>query len=676
MASGDTIKLSIHGIFKKTNSTLEMIKSQYEKDKYDTFDHNDHFEYVDDQSYVFPAHMELFTKLYKQENKLVSRTVSVTKDVTSAMYHENDIIKENVLKYRSKSIKFDTLRYYDAGKKREYIKKMHGSKRIPSSDYDINFDCHIEKDKMDFEFSIPKYLFGHSLAEFIPQINSKNYHSFLFNKSEQKKLAHGRLMEFIEYFLTQLEKDFKLHSKINRNFVEIVRLDLCFNQYFDSKEDALAVLDYQKKLNKKRRKVGEAKKTDYETSLYYFSQKGATWKIYHKGTEYYAPTSASGKPKESNFKKHQKINRDAIKKYMNTPEKWDKYKKYSAKIRRLEELEMHQELTKDDFYNRALKKYDRDLHKFYLDFKKIRIFKVDYLKKTMDKILRYEISMSGMFLSYHYKKKLYRKNCSIHQEAVKNYNTVHSHLQNLKEGFVKQEAMENYERMHNFYNRTTKFLIKDSSHIKNHHEGITSFVNDKGEYEPEIYRAQTQSLHMFDSAYFSKSLYGLLHEVFIDLFDFYQVEKIDFDDTASARIEKYNADVNKKIDQYNRDHSYEVGVYNMVHNTNKKHAIQLLSRNEKNELGFKTIRNGMLHLVLDDIKNGASVDQSFKKRNVSRNQRMNYKRDLEMLGISLNSMQMKKEIKGSTDYSVYYGITDNILTREKFYIKTSHCNIG
>ncbi|MEO7045537.1 MAG: phage/plasmid replication protein, II/X family, partial [Ferruginibacter sp.] len=100
-------------------------------------------------------------------------------------------------------------------------------------------------------------------------------------------------MHFIKYFFW---KEFILYD-IDFSDVEINRIDVCFNQVFATREDALYYLDYQKKIRKKHsREEGDV---FYESSLMSITKRHSE-KIYHKGTEY----------KKHDLKQHQKINNE------------------------------------------------------------------------------------------------------------------------------------------------------------------------------------------------------------------------------------------------------------------------------------------------------------------------------------------------------------------------------
>lgn len=68
--------------------------------------------------------------------------------------------------------------------------------------------------------------------------------------------------------------------------VEINRIDLCYNQIFDSKDDALKYLKNQKELQVAFARSDNNKFNDYGSTTLQFLTSNYSFKIYHKGTEF------------------------------------------------------------------------------------------------------------------------------------------------------------------------------------------------------------------------------------------------------------------------------------------------------------------------------------------------------------------------------------------------------
>jgi hypothetical protein len=106
------------------------------------------------------------------------------------------------------------------------------------------------------------------------------------------------IIQFISYFSQDAETCYKMLIEFVRNFankhfiekidfadLELTRLDLCYNQFFNSKLDALTYLNKQKELLKKHARSTKNDYRSYETSLLYITKR-YSFKIYHKGTEF------------------------------------------------------------------------------------------------------------------------------------------------------------------------------------------------------------------------------------------------------------------------------------------------------------------------------------------------------------------------------------------------------
>lgn len=141
----------------------------------------------------------------------------------------------------------------------------------------------IDKDYLEFNFSIPKYYFGTNVLMYVPHFWNKDFNYYYHSTLHQNlKEAYGRLISFIQFFF---KKEFIYENMVDFSLVEVNRIDLCFNQVFDDKRSALEYLEYQKKLRKKNIRENSNSYRGYETSFMYASKRYSV-KVYHKGTEY------------------------------------------------------------------------------------------------------------------------------------------------------------------------------------------------------------------------------------------------------------------------------------------------------------------------------------------------------------------------------------------------------
>lgn len=147
---------------------------------------------------------------------------------------------------------------------REVLKKF----RRKGIDYDV-------QGRIEFSFSIPKSIWRNNVMQFVRYSDTSCSGTFEALKS------------FIDGFRRQFM------AVIDLQDIEINRLDLCYNQYFFDKAEALAYLQQQKILLPKFSKAGTTREfgLDIVTRRYKF-------KIYHKGAEFY----------KNDFKELQKSN--------------------------------------------------------------------------------------------------------------------------------------------------------------------------------------------------------------------------------------------------------------------------------------------------------------------------------------------------------------------------------
>ena len=155
---------------------------------------------------------------------------------------------------------------------------------VKSSSYYLNYLIDMDRNFIEFNFSIPKYKYGTNVVQFVQHFTARDFmitrnSGFNFNLNSTFKRLHSFLKKFFD-----LELDEDLEAW--RQDVEIHRFDLCFNQVFIDKQEALAYLRHQKGIKQHYERM-EGKKHQYDTSIYlpgrYF-----TCKIYHKGSEFHA----------------------------------------------------------------------------------------------------------------------------------------------------------------------------------------------------------------------------------------------------------------------------------------------------------------------------------------------------------------------------------------------------
>lgn len=164
---------------------------------------------------------------------------------------------------------------------------------LPSSHYTLAYM--IKDDYVEFSFSIPKALYGCNITQFVtaPETSGvgveKNTYAF------QAEMLHKRMRHTILSFLKEIGTD----APIDLRKLEILSVDICYNQIFDSEKDAKLYIDWQKEIWKPRARKNSNQMRTFEHSLSYVTD-AYTAKIYHKGEEY----------RKHDAKRHDKVNKE------------------------------------------------------------------------------------------------------------------------------------------------------------------------------------------------------------------------------------------------------------------------------------------------------------------------------------------------------------------------------
>lgn len=159
-------------------------------------------------------------------------------------------------------------------------KFMYKVKETASSHYKLIITVDWFDDVIKFNFSVPKYFYGHNIAQAVQSPCDKDFNFTYHSFDEIKDLGYQRMMR---YLYTFFDSEFPT-IKIDYTDLKLKRLDLCYNQIFQTSNDALEYLELQKSVKKKFLREQQGCQT-FETSIFYWN-KNYSVKIYHKGTEY------------------------------------------------------------------------------------------------------------------------------------------------------------------------------------------------------------------------------------------------------------------------------------------------------------------------------------------------------------------------------------------------------
>jgi hypothetical protein len=250
--------------------------------------------------------------------------------------------------------------------------------KLTSSHYSLgwNLPTGDKSGTVDFNFSIPKMVYGTNIIQFVPhktEFNSTRYFDWSEEDSYKanQKITYKRLMIFIHKFFRYFTRFGE--TIVDPNDIEIMRFDICWNQYFNCKKDALEYLNYQKNVKKKHLRMTSKNQKSYPTSVFY-STRDYGCKIYHKGTEYRSPKGERNHHLKANKQiKNLKANGNFIQK---------------GGMRMIP--------------------YD-----------------VEKLAEHADKILRYEITFRRAYLSKIFRKKVFRRKNEVWQRRMKQWKECH-----------------------------------------------------------------------------------------------------------------------------------------------------------------------------------------------------------------------------------------------------------
>ncbi|MBV5316057.1 MAG: hypothetical protein JZU47_22350 [Prolixibacteraceae bacterium] len=403
---------------------------------------------------------------------------------------------------------------------------------VTSSHYYMAYSIRIDRDYIEFNFSIPKFIYGTNLVQFVPH-HTENARYNTRNEIEDLKtvqnLTYDRLISFLKAFLKKYFHSVYDFDGIDLNDVEINRLDICFNQHFNSKKEALKYLEFQKKIKKRYIRETSKNKIDWVTSIFLQTERYSA-KIYHKGSEY---NSSNGERKH-----HEQIN-----------------KKKKQEIFKIEN------------------KYDKNGMLIY-----------EGLQSYSDRILRYEISFRNAMMSHLYRKKIFAKSCSLFKTLRTDFKEVDSiqkkceRLMNkkvenpLKEfNQLSKEKKANHKLYKSIMSKTVSFRLKVSEETKKANSTIHGMKFSK-KHEASL-PLETR---------FSRALLDEMFKMFNSFLKQFKVEVKENVSNAGKRVAQYNNNIDS-FNMYVAD-----GVIDKVKskiNPNKvRQVIMLLQTNSLDEL--------------------------------------------------------------------------------------------
>lgn len=170
------------------------------------------------------------------------------------------------------------IQYHDTGN----LTQVAQFNELKSSHYSIAYKIDYLRDFIAFNVSIPKYIFGTNIIHYNRPPSDKRF-SAMTHASIKRNLSESykRLFRFFDKFFVSEFGSIDIYPQL----VEINRIDICYNQVFDSKDDAFEYLNQLRKLKKKYARSASNYSRDWKTSIVYKTDR-YSFKVYHKGTEF------------------------------------------------------------------------------------------------------------------------------------------------------------------------------------------------------------------------------------------------------------------------------------------------------------------------------------------------------------------------------------------------------
>lgn len=543
---------------------------------------------------------------------------------------------------------------------------VHGKMQVASSDYHTNFRVLENKDSIEFTLAIPKYFYGHNIAQWVPNIDSRRYKNNPFVVRElfgQADMLHERIIEFIYTFFADLSELLSLPSLLNFDIrqVEIKRIDFCYNQLFQTRAMAYDFLTAQRKFYKTRVRSDSTVQQDRETSLFFrHSTDGFFYKMYLKGAEFEA----------NDFPRLMKINESFLDDNAEglLPEMSKIFQKHFP-----ETFNKYNSKVSDlifSYYKTYARTNDHDL--YCQQIEAFLPFKLWFLLNEAHKILRYEMSFTSTYMSTIFKSQVYRSKDPNWQKLLSRHNLVKRYDLLLSQGNIEKAKafkLKYILKVHSpdgsprlnpedryIYEMMDRTLRKKHSFFLVGSVKMSVFASRFLDYN-NITTFRKYRLEESNEQILCKDLLKIMFKKFIDEIEFFQCK--DFQDTFTVleQIDIYNAQVDAKVASYKKAFG-EAAFKNMTHT-------------KKSKGGFSKINKPRLKIILDRLEQGRSLNQIFDELGYSKSSRYSTERDLKLFDV--HRQTVKRNVAKANVTTCLRRYYENFHT-DKFYHRKMFTN--
>lgn len=282
----------------------------------------------------------------------------------------------------SQELKINVLKQREIFEEKLY-RNYSGHMQLPSHTYDCFWSYNDVRNCIEFNMSVAKASFGTNVLMFLGHSPLINPFNSAVDRTYQTEKVYDNIVNFLIWFLVQaggLNRD-QISDLLSH--VVLNRIDLCINQIFDSRVDAMRYIDCLKRTKKKRSR-DISKDRVYDTTGVYYASDNFTIKIYHKGSEF-------EKNDRKELEERKVFNEDQI----------DALKKLADKTVRYE-MEFRNKYISSIYINKIFRKNDNEFNEmlFCHTLYKRRFFEMEpkeqliFLKKKQNSFINFDLRRS------------------------------------------------------------------------------------------------------------------------------------------------------------------------------------------------------------------------------------------------------------------------------------------